>query len=98
MIRLQSHDCLEEVRNAESLHSVKNSDRTEECAENWARLTKGDDDRAGDAVGHADSEDAHGPGVLQAKLELISLALGEEKEMGAGIRGQRCKVLTGLDD
>ena len=44
-----------------------------------ARLTEGNDDRAGDAVGHADSEDAHGPRVLQAELELIGLALGEEK-------------------
>ena len=38
-------------------------------------LTKGRDDGTCDAVGHGDSKDAHGPGVLQAKLELIGLTL-----------------------
>lgn len=38
-------------------------------------LTKGRDDGTSDAVGHTDCKDAHGPGVLQTKLELVSLAL-----------------------
>lgn len=43
-------------------------------------LTKGDDDGAGDAVGHDDGEDAAGPGVLQPKLELVGLALRHNQQ------------------
>lgn len=39
------------------------------------RLTKGGNDGASDAVGHTDCKDAHGPSVLQAKLELVGLTL-----------------------
>lgn len=38
-------------------------------------LTKGCNDGTCDAVGHTDCKDTHGPGVLQAKLELIGLTL-----------------------
>lgn len=38
-------------------------------------LTKGCNDGTCDAVGHTDCKDAHGPGVLQAKLKLIGLTL-----------------------
>lgn len=38
-------------------------------------LTKGRNDGTCDAVGHTDCKDAHGPGVLKAKLELIGLTL-----------------------
>lgn len=38
-------------------------------------LTKGRNDGTCDAVGHGDCKDAHGPGVLQAKLELVGLTL-----------------------
>lgn len=38
-------------------------------------LTKWCNDGTRDAVGHADCKDTHGPGVLQAKLELIGLTL-----------------------
>lgn len=38
-------------------------------------LTKRCNNGTCDAVGHTDGKDAHGPGVLQAKLELIGLAL-----------------------
>ena len=38
-------------------------------------LTKRCNDGTCDAVGHTDCKDTHGPGVLQAKLELIGLAL-----------------------
>lgn len=43
-------------------------------------LTKGSDDGARDAVGHADCEDTHGPSVFQAKLELIGLTLWNETQ------------------
>lgn len=46
----------------------------------WIILTKGDNDGAGDAVGHDDREDAAGPGILQSKLELIGLALGHNQQ------------------
>ena len=46
------------------------------------RLTKGHDNGASDAGSQADSKDAHGPGVLQTKLELIGLALERDKEQG----------------
>lgn len=38
-------------------------------------LTKWCNDGTRDAVGDTDGKDTHGPGVLQAKLELIGLAL-----------------------
>lgn len=38
-------------------------------------LTKGRNDGTCDAVGHTDCKDTHGPGVLQAKLELVGLTL-----------------------
>ena len=38
-------------------------------------LTKGRNDGTCDAVGHTNCKDAHGPGVLQAKLELVGLTL-----------------------
>lgn len=38
-------------------------------------LTKGCNNRTCDAVGHTDCKYTHGPGVLQAKLELIGLSL-----------------------
>lgn len=44
-------------------------------AGNCMSLTEGCNDGTCDAVGHADSKDTHGPGVLQAKLELIRLTL-----------------------
>lgn len=40
-----------------------------------SRLTKRCDDGTRDAVGHTDGKDTHGPGVLQAKLELVGLTL-----------------------
>lgn len=43
--------------------------------ENCISLTKGRNDGTCDAVGHTDSKDTHGPGIFQAKLELISLTL-----------------------
>lgn len=45
-------------------------------------LTEGRNDGTCDAVGHADCEDTHGPGVLQAKLELIGLALWTQTQRG----------------
>lgn len=38
-------------------------------------LTEGSNDGTGDAVGRTDCKDTHGPGVLQAKLELVGLTL-----------------------
>lgn len=43
-------------------------------------LTKGCNDGTRDAVGHTDSKDTHGPGVLKAKLELISLTLQRQNK------------------
>ena len=43
-------------------------------------LTEGCNDGTCDAVGHTDSKDTHGPGVLQAKLELIGLTLQLETQ------------------
>lgn len=43
-------------------------------------LTKGRNDGTRDAVGHTDCKDAHGPGVLQAELELIGLTLHMETQ------------------
>lgn len=40
-----------------------------------AKLTKRDNDGAGDAVRHDHREDAHHPGVSCPKLELIGLVL-----------------------
>lgn len=40
-------------------------------------LTEGDDDWAGDAVGHDHSEDTHHPGIGCSELELIGLVLWE---------------------
>ena len=40
-----------------------------------AELTKGDNDGAGDAVGHYYSEDAHHPGIGCPELKLIGLVL-----------------------
>lgn len=42
-------------------------------------LTKGRNDGTCDAVGHTDCKDTHGPGVLQAKLELVGLTLQIKK-------------------
>lgn len=39
------------------------------------KLTKGDNNGAGDAVRHNDSEDAHHPSVSRPKLELVGLVL-----------------------
>lgn len=47
---------------------------------NQGLLTKRCNDGTRDAVGHADGEDAHGPGVLQAELELVGLALRVETQ------------------
>lgn len=42
---------------------------------NCTLLTKGRNDGTRNAVGHTDCKDTHGPGVLQAKLELVGLTL-----------------------
>lgn len=40
-------------------------------------LTKGDNNGAGNTIGHHHSKYAASPGILQSKLELIGLILGE---------------------
>lgn len=47
---------------------------------NCMSLTKGCNDGTCDAVGHTDSKDTHGPGILQAKLKLIGLTLQEKQK------------------
>lgn len=39
------------------------------------KLTKRNDDRTGDAVGHDHSEDVHHPGICCPELELVRLIL-----------------------
>ena len=58
---------------------VKKEEVDEDEGGSLLLLTKGCNDGTRDAVGHADCKDTHGPGVLQAKLELIGLALQIEK-------------------
>lgn len=58
---------------AEAEGSCRHETRTKEV--NCMPLTKGGNDGASDAVGHTDCKDAHGPSVLQAKLELVGLTL-----------------------
>lgn len=42
-------------------------------------LTKGDNNGTGDAICHDNGKNATGPGILQSKLELVSLVLEERK-------------------
>lgn len=44
------------------------------------KLTKRDNNGAGDTVGHNNSEDAHHPGISCPKLELIGLVLQRHKD------------------
>ena len=52
----------------------------DEAIKQAAILTKGHYNGTGDAVGHTDGNDTHGPRILQTKLELIGLALQVERE------------------
>ncbi len=64
-------------------HKTKRGDGMEGKDRRWKEgsdsncmlLTKGCNNGTCDAVGHTDCKDTHGPGVLQAKLELIGLTL-----------------------
>lgn len=52
-----------------------------QCGVAAIKLTKRDNNGAGDTVGHNNSEDTHHPGVSCPKLELIGLVLQKHNDV-----------------